>query len=119
MKYTRTHEWVEVNGEIASVGVTNYAQKELGEIVYVELPKIGKVVKESETAAVLESTKAAADFYTPISGEVVEINEHLKNDSGLINRSPEKEGWIFKLKISNPEELDRLLSFDEYLSMVH
>ena len=113
LKYTRTHEWVKLEGETAWVGITDHAQKELGDIVYIELPKVGHEVKEGDSTAVLESTKAAADFYSPISGTILEVNEELKKDSGLINRSPEKEGWIYKVKPSNIQELDRLLPIDD------
>lgn len=118
LKYTRTHEWVKLEGETAWVGITDHAQKELGDIVYIELPKVGHEVKEGDSTAVLESTKAAADFYSPISGTILEVNEELKKDSGLINRSPEKEGWIYKVKPSKIQELDRLLPIDDYLSLV-
>jgi glycine cleavage system H protein len=118
MKYTRTHEWVEVKNGIAHVGITNHAQKELGDIVYVELPKIGNLVKNGDPSAVLESTKAAADFYSPVAGEIIEVNEKLKADSGLINRSPEQEGWIYKLKVSNMSSLEDLLNYDEYIALI-
>lgn len=118
MKYTRTHEWVKVTDGIAYVGITDHAQKELGDIVYVELPKVGNRLKSGDASAVLESTKAAADFYSPVGGEIIEINEQLKNDSGLINRSPEAEGWIYKLKNVNPSEIDQLMNFDDYLALI-
>ncbi len=116
MKFTESHEWIELEGNdnVAAVGVTDYAQKELGEIVYVELPEVGKTVKGGEEAAVLESTKAAADVYSPASGMIVAVNERLKSNSELINHSPEKEGWIFKLKLTNPGELKNLLEGTAY-----
>lgn len=116
MKYTESHEWIKNNADsgIATVGVTNFAQKELGEIVYVELPQVGKEVQSGAEAAVLESTKAAADVYAPASGVVVEVNERLKAESGLINLSPEDQGWIFKIKLTNAKELDMLLTDKEY-----
>lgn len=116
MKFTESHEWVELEsgGDIAVIGVTDYAQQELGEIVYVELPEVGKSVKSGEEAAVLESTKAAADVYAPVSGIIVAVNQKLKEASELINRSPEKEGWIFKIKLTNPQELQNLLEADLY-----
>lgn len=116
MKFTESHEWVELNQgrDIATVGVTNYAQKELGEIVYVELPEIGKEVKAGAEAAVLESTKAAADVYAPISGIIVEVNKLLSSTSELVNQSPEKDGWIFKIKMTHPEELNRLMDAEKY-----
>lgn len=115
MKFTNTHEWIEVKEGIATVGVTQHAQQELGDIVYVELPKTGKEVKAGEEAAVLESTKAASDVYSPVAGTIVEVNQSLKETPELVNKSPEKEGWLFKLKVSNPAELDNLLTESEYL----
>jgi glycine cleavage system H protein len=113
MKYTETHEWIEVKDGIGVVGVTNYAQKELGDIVYVELPKVGKEVRKGKEAAVLESTKAAADVYAPVSGKIVEINSALSETSELVNSSPENKGWLFKIILSDLGELDDLLDHDE------
>jgi glycine cleavage system H protein len=104
-KFTETHEWIQVENGIGTVGITNYAQRELGVIVFVELPEVGKKVKCGEEAAVLESTKAAADVYSPVSGEILKVNAALNGDSELVNRSAENEGWIFQVKVSNPEEL--------------
>lgn len=114
MKFTETHEWIDVKDGIGIVGVTEYAQKELGDIVYVELPKIGKDVKKGEEAVVLESTKAAADVYAPASGKIVEVNTLLNDASDLVNRSPEREGWLFKIALDNPKELDQLLDQEAY-----
>lgn len=118
MKFTESHEWIETNAtkDIGTVGVTHYAQKELGEIVYVELPGVGKQVKAAAEAAVLESTKAAADVYSPVSGTIVEINQQLSATPELVNNSPEKEGWLFKIKLSNPSELNALKDRDAYLN---
>lgn len=116
MKFTQTHEWVEVNQESATVGVSHHAQKELGDIVYVELPQVGKHVKAKEEAAVLESTKAAADVYSPISGIIIEVNNELNEAPELINQSPEGKGWIFKVKPSDLAEIDSLLDKETYLS---
>lgn len=118
MKYSASHEWIDVSGEIGTVGVTDYAQKELGDIVYVELPEVGKRVKAGEEAAVLESTKAAADIYAPVSGEIVAVNARLNDASELINQSPQKEGWIFKIKLSSPEELAALMDETKYLASI-
>lgn len=109
MKFSKTHEWIEVIDGIGTVGVSNFAQKELGDIVYVELPLIGKTVRAGQEAAVLESTKAAADVYSPVSGMIVETNQLLTKQSELINTSPQDQGWIFKIKLSHPEELDTLI----------
>ena len=114
MKYTETHEWVELKDGIATIGVTQYAQKELGDIVYVELPKVGKAVKAGEEAAVLESTKAAADVYAPISGTIFEVNLKLNDASELVNQSPESQGWLFKLKPSNLAEVEQLMDEATY-----
>jgi glycine cleavage system H protein len=114
MKFTETHEWIDIKNGVGTVGVTEYAQKELGDIVYVELPKVGKEVKKGEEAVVLESTKAAADVYAPVSGKIVEVNLALIEASELVNTFPEKDGWLFKLTLSNPEEFDSLLDKETY-----
>jgi glycine cleavage system H protein len=114
MKFTETHEWIEVQGDIGTVGITNYAQHELGDVVFVELPKVGKQVKAQEEAVVLESTKAAADVYSPVSGTILEVNQQLTQTPELINRSPQKEGWIFKIQLSSPEELKQLMDEQAY-----
>lgn len=119
IKYTPSHEWICVEGSIGTVGITQFAQKELGEVVYVELPAVGKAVKQGEEVAVLESTKAAADIYAPVSGEVVEINQSLNDYSEKINESPEENGWLFKIKLTQVKELEELLSKEEYLELVH
>jgi glycine cleavage system H protein len=118
MKFTETHEWIEVAGEIGTVGVSEYAQKELGDIVYVELPKVGKAVRAGEEAAVLESTKAAADVYSPVSGTVVAVNPALEKSSELVNRSAESEGWLFKIKLADPREMDNLLESSTYRAKI-
>jgi glycine cleavage system H protein len=118
MKFSDSHEWVKVKEGVATVGITAHAQKELGEIVYIDLPSLGKKVKAKQEAAILESTKAAADIYSPVSGEVVEINQNLHQFSDKINTSPEDEGWLFKVKLSHPEELDTLMNKEEYLQLI-
>lgn len=114
MKYTESHEWIDLEDNIGTVGVTNYAQKELGDIVYVELPEVGSIVNVGDEVAVLESTKAAADIYAPVSGRIIEVNEILNNQPEEINISPMDEGWLFKIEVQNPEELDQLMSEKEY-----
>ena len=110
MKFTDSHEWIEIESkDIARVGITHYAQKELGDIVYVELPLTNKHVNAKQEVAVLESTKAAADIYSPASGTVLEINSQLNQNPELINQAPEKEGWIYKIRLSNPSEMDFLM----------
>lgn len=108
-RYTETHDWVEIDGASATVGVSDAAQHELGEIVFVELPPIGKVVSKGDEIAVVESTKAATDVYAPLSGTVTAVNEALKTAPILINRSAEKEGWMYRLKMSHPHEAEELL----------
>ena len=120
MKFTDSHEWIEMEGnEVARVGVTYYAQKELGDVVYVELPILNKVVNAQQEIAVLESTKAAADIYSPVSGTIIEINSKLNNAPELINQSPEEEGWIYKIRLSNGAEVDRLMEKQAYEAMLN
>ena len=113
-KFTDSHEWISVDGTIGTVGVTNYAEKELGEIVFVELPSLGIELNAGDEAAVLESTKAASDIYTPVSGKITEVNQALLNQSSLVNSASETEGWIFKIKLSNLSELDSLMDHEKY-----
>lgn len=108
-KFTESHEWIDVSGDIGIVGITKYAQKELGDIVYVELPRLGATVSAGKEVAVLESTKAAADVYAPVTGVIMEVNQALTTAPELINQAPEQEGWIFKIQISQAKELDELL----------
>ena len=119
MKFTDSHEWVVLEGEqIARVGITTYAQKELGDIVYVELPIVGKMVNAKQEVAVLESTKAAADIYSPLSGVIEEVNAKLNTAPELINQSAEADGWIYKLRLSKREEINQLMEEDEYRAML-
>ena len=116
MKFTDSHEWIDTKDGVSVVGVTIYAQKELGDIVYVELPKVGKQIKKGDAAAVLESTKAAADVYAPVSGTIIAVNTELSQRPELVNTSPEQEGWLFKLTLSDAKELDSLLDSSAYLA---
>jgi glycine cleavage system H protein len=118
IKYSETHEWVLVVNHIATIGVTDYAQQELGDIVYVELPKVGKKVAAGGEVVVLESTKAAADVYSPVSGTITEVNTALQGRSELINKSPELEGWLYRIELDNPQEVDELMDKDSYLKMI-
>jgi glycine cleavage system H protein len=118
MKFTESHEWILVENGIGTVGITDVAQRELGEVVYVELPSVGKHVKAGQEVAVLESTKAAADIYSPVSGEIIEINQKLLDFVQDINRSAENHGWLFKIKLTHPKELDELLTRQQYLDTV-
>jgi glycine cleavage system H protein len=114
MHFTPSHEWIKIHDDIGTVGITLYAQKELGEVVYVELPTIGKKVKKGQELAVLESTKAAADIYAPVSGEIVEVNTELEDNCDRINSSPESEGWLCKIRLDNIAELADLIDHKKY-----
>lgn len=118
MKYTVSHEWIRVENGIGIVGITDHAQKELGDIVYLELPKKGKTLKAGEEVCVLESTKAAADIYSPVSGKIIAVNEALLSQLHQIHQSAEKEGWLFKIQLTDPKELEALLSLSEYQKLV-
>ena len=113
-KYTEDHEWVSLQDQIATVGISNHAQESLGDIVFVDLPSTGKLVKEKEEICVIESIKAASDIYAPLSGEVIEINEILIDEPEIVNESPLKDGWFYKIKVANIEEFDVLMREDEY-----
>ena len=115
-KYTKEHEWVEIDGDTATVGITNNAQESLGDIVFIDLPTVGKEVKSNEELCVIESVKAASDIYAPIDGEVIEINNNLNDDASIVNQDPEKDGWIFKMKIADPSQYNNLMTLDEYLA---
>lgn len=112
IKFTTSHEWISDNGRI---GITKIAQEGIGEIISIKFPEIGKVVKKGEEIVILESNKAAIDIYAPVSGKIIAINENLKSETDLINKSPEGDGWILLLEISNPKELDKLLTLEDYL----
>ena len=114
VKYSKEHEWLKLDGEIATIGITQHATEMLGDIVFVELPDLGSNVEKDGNAGVVESTKAASDVYTPISGEVMENNQAIVDDPGKINSDPENEAWFFKLKIKNKSELDSLMNKEEY-----
>lgn len=120
MKFTDSHEWIEMENEgIARVGITPYAQKELGDIVYVELPIVQKQVNARQEVAVLESTKAAADIYSPVTGTIIEVNAKLNQAPELVNQSPQQEGWIYKIRLSDPAELDLLMEQSDYQAMLN
>ena len=117
-KYTEDHEWVHMKGDTATVGITNHAQESLGDIVFIDLPTVGKIVKAKDELCVIESVKAASDIYSPIDGEVLEINEKLSDEAALINQDAENDGWIFKIKISNPDQCQSLMSLEQYLAFL-
>ena len=114
VKYSKEHEWIKVEGDVGTIGITQHATEMLGDIVFVELPDVGSSVEKDGNAGVVESTKAASDVYTPISGEVMENNQSIVDDRGKINSDPENEAWFFKLKIKDSSELDSLMNKEEY-----
>jgi glycine cleavage system H protein len=116
--FTVEHEWIDVDGSAATVGVTDYAQAQLGDIVFVELPAKGAALAKGKEAAVVESVKAASDVYAPVSGAVTEANSALEAEPALVNSAPEADGWFFKLTLSNPGELDGLMDADAYAAWV-
>jgi glycine cleavage system H protein len=113
-KYTKTHEWIKVTGNIGRVGLSNFAQDHLGEIVFVELPEVGAELKQGESFGVVESVKAVSDCYAPASGKVVRVNEKLVDSPELINSDPHGEGWLFEMELSDPGELDNLMDVEAY-----
>jgi glycine cleavage system H protein len=113
-RFTADHEWVRLDGDLATVGITDYAQSQLGDVVYVELPEIGHRVEKGKEAAVVESVKAASEVYAPVSGEVAAINEALATDPATVNADPMGEGWFIKLRLDDPKELDSLMDEEGY-----
>jgi glycine cleavage system H protein len=116
--FTDEHEWIDVEGEIATVGITDYAQEQLGDIVFVELPAEGATFAKGDDAAVVESVKAASDVYAPLSGEVVEANTALEDEPALVNSDPEEDGWFFKMRVADTSELDGLMDEGAYKKFV-
>ena len=113
-KFTKTHEWLKLEGDQGTAGITAHAQEEISDVVFVELPKVGKTIAQAEEAAVVESVKAAFSIYAPVAGTITEVNEKLVKDPALVNRSPYEEGWIFKLKAADPSEAESLMSLENY-----
>jgi glycine cleavage system H protein len=118
LKYAKSHEWVRVSGDVATVGITDHAQHELTDVVFVELPASGRKIKAGEACAVVESVKTASDIYSPLSGEIVEVNPAVVANPSLVNSEPYAGGWFYKMKISQPGELDSLLKPDRYSAQV-
>ena len=116
IKYTPDHEWLNVDGDTAVVGITHHAQDALGDVVFVDLPEVGKTFAAKDIAGVVESVKAAADVYMPVTGEITEVNEALRDDPSLANSDPMGAGWFFKVKLSNPAEIDALMDETSYTS---
>jgi glycine cleavage system H protein len=118
LKYAETHEWIRVDGETGTIGITDHAQAELTDIVYVELPQIGSSVEVKQASAVVESVKAASDIYSPVAGEVLEINPQLESNPGLVNTDPYGEGWLFKIKLSEPAQVQSLKDPTSYKAQI-
>jgi glycine cleavage system H protein len=118
LKYAKSHEWVRVSGDIATVGITDHAQAELTDIVFVELPAVGRKVKAGEACAVVESVKTASDIYSPVSGEITAINPAVVDNPALVNTAPDGDGWFYKIKLTNVAELNALLSPEDYKKLV-
>jgi glycine cleavage system H protein len=114
LKYTKEHEWTRIEDRRATIGITDFAQDELGDVVYVELPAVGKTITQMSTFGVVESVKAVSDLYTPVSGTVVEVNKKLEEHPELVNTDPYGEGWMLIVEMSNPSEIDTLLTAEEY-----
>jgi len=119
LKYAKSHEWVRVSGDFATVGITDHAQHELTDVVFVELPDVGRKVKAGEACAVVESVKTASDIYSPVGGEIIEINKAAANDPALVNREPFAGGWFFKIKLANVAEVSAMLSPEQYKTQIN
>ena len=118
LKYTDDHEWVSIKDDVAIIGITDFAQSELGDIIFVEFPDTGMSINQKDSVGTLEAVKTVADIYSPVTGEVIEVNDNLESSPELINEDPYEEGWILKIKISNKDELDGLLSNSDYEKMI-
>ena len=118
LKYAKSHEWVRVSGDIATVGITDHAQHELTDIVFVELPAVGRQVKVGEALAVVESVKTASDIYSPVSGEITEVNPAVVDNPALVNTEPHTSGWFYKIKLANPADVNALLTPEQYQAQI-
>jgi glycine cleavage system H protein len=118
LKYTKDHEWAKIEGDVAIIGITDYAQGELGDVVFVELPEVGTTLNAGDTFGTIEAVKAVADLYAPLSGEVVEINPELESTPEKVNQDPYGEGWMIKVKLSNPAEADDLMDAEKYKELI-
>jgi len=118
IKFTKDHEWIRIEGDIAVVGITDYAQQQLGDVVFVELPDIGKALQRGKDAAVVESVKAASEVYAPVDGEVTEVNALLQDQPDTVNSDPQGTGWFFKIKLADATQVDGLMSEAEYNTMI-
>jgi glycine cleavage system H protein len=118
LKYTKDHEWIRIEGNTGTIGITDFAQSELGDVVFVELPKKGRTLQQHEPFGTIEAVKAVSDLFSPVSGDVVEINSTLEATAELVNKEPYNGGWIVKIKLSDTQELDGLLSSDQYRALI-
>ena len=118
LKYTKEHEWCKIDGNIATVGITDFAQSELGDIVFVEFPNVSDKINQNDTVGTIEAVKTVADLYSPLSGKIIEINDSLESEPNLINDSPYDQGWIFKIEITNNDEYNDLLNSNSYKEII-
>ena len=118
VRYSEEHEWISVDGDVGTVGITDYAQGQLGDVVFVELPEVGKAVEQGDEAGVVESVKAASEVYAPVAGEILEVNETLEGNPGLVNEDATGEGWMFRIRIADAVQLDDLMSEEDYAAFV-
>jgi glycine cleavage system H protein len=118
LHYTQSHEWVRIDGDVGTIGITDYAQKELGEIVYLELPEVGHVFNANDEFGTVESVKAVSELFTPVSGEVVEVNKGAVAEPGIVNDDPFGDGWLIKMKLTTDEEVGKLMTAEQYASYV-
>lgn len=118
LKYTKDHEWIAIDGEIATVGITDFAQRELGDIVYVEIETVGELLKADEVFGSVEAVKTVSDLFLPIEGKILELNEDLETSPEDVNNDPYEKGWMIKIKVSNPSDLDSLLTSDDYKKLI-
>ena len=118
LKYTKDHEWISIDGEIATVGITDFAQRELGDIVYVEIETVGELLKADEVFGTVEAVKTVSDLFLPVNGEIIELNENLEISPEDVNNDPYEKGWMIKIKVTNPSDLDNLLSSDDYKKLI-
>ena len=118
LKYTKDHEWISIDGEIATVGITDFAQRELGDIVYVEVETVGETLDADEVFGTVEAVKTVSDLFLPVSGEIIEFNEDLEDTPENVNAEPYSKGWMIKMKISNPDDLNQLLDSNEYRELI-
>jgi len=118
LKYTKDHEWIAINGDIATVGITDFAQRELGDIVYVEIETVGELLKADEVFGTVEAVKTVSDLFLPVEGEILELNEDLETSPEVVNNDPYEKGWMIKMKVLNPSDLDNLLTSEDYKKLI-